>query len=357
MSMTIRKDADGVAVPSATTAPAGTGAGDTAQVRLLIFMRDRGIFVLWAVLLVGLAIWDSPYFATVDNAILIANAAALTAIFAAGVAVGIICGALDLSIPGVAALSACTCGWLLEHGHPVWMGLAAGLAVGVVVGAANGLISLRGFNPIVVTIGMLSITTAAASIVSGGFTIPGLTKLTFMGTKHYAGIPAPVWIAGALFLIGTAFLTLTRHGIRLMAVGGNAEAVRRSGLHSDRYKVLGFVISSTCAALGGLVTTALVTEANPAADPGIIFTALTAVALAGVSLAGGRGSLPRVLVGALVLATISNGLTIKGINPYWGTGATGVLLIGALALEKWVSSAVSKKLVSTASASVHTGTR
>ena len=60
-----------------------------------------------------LRIWANPYFASVNNAKLIANAAALTAIFAAGVAVGIICGALDLSIPGVAAVAACTCGWLL----------------------------------------------------------------------------------------------------------------------------------------------------------------------------------------------------------------------------------------------------
>jgi ribose transport system permease protein len=208
-----------------------------------------------------------------------------------------------------------------------------------------------------VTIGMLSITTAGASIIAGGYTIPGLTGLTFMGTERYDGIPAPVWIVALLFVVGTLFLTRTRDGIRLMSVGGNAEAVRRSGIHSDRYKLLGFIISATCAALGGLVTTATVTEASPDASPGIIFTALTAVALAGVSLAGGRGSLPRVLVGALILATISNGLTIKGIDPYWGTGVTGVLLLGSISLEKWISATVSRRLVTSAQASVHTGTR
>jgi ribose transport system permease protein len=347
-----------VAAPaSAAAATGGPVERDPAGVRALIFIRERGIFVLWVLLLIAFSIWANPFFASVDNAKLIANAAALTAIFAAGVAVGIICGALDLSIPGVAAMAACTCGVLLEHHQPVWLGLVAGLLVGVVVGAVNGLISLRGFNPIIVTIGTLSITTAAASIIAGGYTIPGLTQLTFMGTQRYAGVPAPVWIVAALFIVGTLFLTQTRDGIRLMAVGGNAEAVRRSGIHSNRYKVLGFMISASCAALGGLVTTATVTEASPDASPGIIFTALTAVALAGVSLAGGRGSLPRVLVGALILATISNGLTIKGIDPYWGTGVTGVLLLGSLGLEKWLSNTVSKRLVATASASVHTGTR
>ena len=361
MSMTVPKETNEAVAPAQAGATAPVPSvrveSDPIGIRALIFIRDRGIFVLWALLIVGFGFWANPYFASVTNAVLVANAAALTAIFAAGVAVGIICGALDLSIPGVAALSACTCGWLLNNGQPVWVGLVAGMAVGVVVGLANGIISLRGFNPIIVTIGTLSITSAAASILVGGYTIPGLTDLKFMGTQRYLGVPAPVYIAAAVFIVGTVFLTRTRDGLRLMAVGGNAEAVRRSGIHADRYKVLGFVISASCAALGGLVTTAVVTEASPAASPGIIFTALTAVALAGVSLAGGRGSLPRVLVGALILATIDNGLTIKGIDPYWGTGLTGVLLLGSLALEKWISTTVSNRLVTTAQASVHTGTR
>jgi ribose transport system permease protein len=326
-------------------------------VRWLIFVRDRGIFVLWLLLLGVFAVWASPYFGQLDNGILIANGASLTAIFAAGVAVGIICGVLDLSIPGVAALASCVLGLMLKHDLPIWTGLVAGLVIGALVGVVNGVISLRGFNPIVVTIGTLSITTAAATIIAGGYTFPGLTQLKFMGTRRYDGVPAPVWIAAALFVVLTLFLTRTRGGLRMMAVGGNAEAVRRAGLHSGRYKVLGFVISAVCAALGGLVTTAVVTEASPAASPGIIFTALTAVALAGVSLAGGRGSLPRVLVGALILATISNGLTIKGIDPYWGTGVTGALLLASLGLERWVSTTVSNRLVATAQASVHTGQR
>jgi ribose transport system permease protein len=229
--------------------------------------------------------------------------------------------------------------------------------VGIVVGLANGLIALRGFNPIIVTIGSLSVLSGLAAALAGGYTIPGLTGLTFLGTDRFAGVPAPVWVVAALFLAGTAFLTRTRDGIRLMAVGGNAEAVRRSGINADRYRVLGFVVSGFCAALGGLITAALVTEANPAANPGIIFNALTAVALAGVSLSGGRGSLPRVLVGALILGTISNGLTIKGIEPYWATAVTGVLLLASLGLEKWVSNTVSRRLVATAQASAHTSTR
>jgi ribose transport system permease protein len=241
---------------------------------------------------------------------------------------------------------------MITNGQPTWLSLVTGILLGAFIGVVNGLITLRGFNPIIVTIGTLSVLSGLAAVVAQGYTFPGLTSLEFMGTHRYLGVPAPIYIVALLFIVGTVFLTRTRDGIRLMAVGGNAEAVRRSGIHSDRYKVLGFVISGLCAALGGLVSTAVTTEANPEASPAIIFSALTAVALAGVALTGGRGSLPRVLVGALILATITNGLTIRGIQPYWATVATGLLLIGSLALERFIQHSVSDRLMS-ANLSVH----
>ncbi len=347
---------------SPDAAPVPTGHDVPRMVSTLVFLRDRGIFILWAVLIAGFAFWCSPYFFTVDNALLVANAGALTALFAAGVGIGIMTGVLDLSLPGTAALASCVCGWLLTNDYPTWLGLAAGLTVGVAVGLVNGFISLRGFNPIIVTIGTLSVLTGLAAVVAGGYTFPGLTQLEFMGTRRYfrigetgetfPGIPAPVFIMAAVFIVGTIFLTRTRDGLRLMAVGANAEAVRRAGIPSDRYKVLGFVISGLLASIGGLVATANVTEASPAASPAIIFTALTAVALAGVALTGGRGSLPRVLVGAMILATITNALTIRGVQPYWATVSTGVLLLASLMFERFLQTAVSERLMS-ANLSVH----
>jgi ribose transport system permease protein len=306
-----------------------TGQEMPRSVSILVFARDRGIFVLWGLLIAVFAFWCSPYFFKVDNAILIANAGALTALFAAGVGIGIMTGVLDLSLPGTAAFASCVTGWMLTNDWNTAVSLGVGLLCGVAVGLVNGFISLRGFNPIIVTIGTLSVLTGLAAVVAKGYTYPGLTQLEFMGTHRYfrigtngdtfSGIPAPVFIVAAVFLVGTVFLTRTRDGLRLMAVGANAEAVRRAGIPSSRYKVLGFVIS-------GL--------------------------LAAVALSGGRGSLPRVLVGALILATIANGLTIRGIQPYWATVTTGALLIGSLLFERLLQNAVSERLMS-ANLSVH----
>src|ERR1700748_2104988 len=107
-------------LPTTAGAPgAGTTASEEAvvptvhemprSVAFLVFARDRGIFVLWGLLIVVFAFWCSPYFFKVDNAILIVNAGALTALFAAGVGIGIMTGVLDLSLPGTAAIASCVC--------------------------------------------------------------------------------------------------------------------------------------------------------------------------------------------------------------------------------------------------------
>jgi ribose transport system permease protein len=382
--------ADASAVGTAAAADPGTPGSAAAtptpheklprSVSSMIFIRDRGIIVLWIGLIVLFAIWAQPYFASVGNAMLILNAGAISSIFAAAIAMGVFSGALDLSVPGVAAFVGMVAAWMITHGYPAWLALLTGLAIGVVIGILNARITLVGLNPLVVTIGTLTVLTGLAAVVGGGYTIPGLDALAFMGTDTYFaigsswtvavepwflipdfsfvvggfdGVPAPVFIMIGVFIVMTVFFTKTRGGIRVMAVGGNAEAVRRVGLSSDFYRTLGFVLSALLAALGGLVTAAYVGEASPQASPGIIFEGLTAVALAGVSLAGGRGSLPKVLVGALILATINNGLTIAGADPYWATVTTGVLLIGALLLDLGLTRAVSRQLVNVGNLSVH----
>ncbi|WP_159499743.1 ABC transporter permease [Microbacterium sp. 18062] len=320
----------------------------TTTVGVLAFLRSRGIIVLWIVMLIVFAA-TSPVFATPTNFALILGAAAVTSIFAASVAFGVMSGALDLSIPGTAAFAGVTVGLLLNAGVPPVIAIAIGLAVGVGIGAVNGLIVLRGLNPLVVTIGMLAVLGGLASVLSKGIPVTGLTSLRFIGTDRYLGVPAPVYVVVILYVIGTLFLTRMRSGVRMLAVGGNAEAVRRSGVRSDRYRVLGFVLGGVCAALGGIVTAAIVTQASPAASPGILFEALTAVALSGLALTGGRGSLPLVLVGALVIATINSYLVIQNVQPYWTDVITGALLIGALALDKYTGGLVSSRLIADAS--------
>jgi ribose transport system permease protein len=350
--MSNRSDTESIATVLNAERKGPSDSGGTNGVKTLVFLRDRGIIVLWVVLVAVFAFWAAPYFFTLANAALVANVAALTAIFAAAVAFGVLSGALDLSIPGTATLAAVTGGTVLHAGAPVWLGIAVTLAVGVGIGIINGVLVQRGLNPLVVTIATLTVTGGVAQVIAGGVPVSGITQLTWMGSTDYFGVPAPVFVVALVFLVGAVFLSQTRAGVRLMAVGGNIEAVRRAGINANWYRVLGFALSGVCAAIGGLLVMATTTQASPNPSVDLLFSALTAVALSGMPLTGGRGSLIRVLIGALIIATISSALVIKGIPPYFATIATGVLLVAALAFEKVMSSEVARRLAPPPTASL-----
>ena len=325
----------------------------TGQVRALLFLRDRGIILLWLVLVAVFAVWAEPYFFTWTNARLVANAAALSALFAAAVAFGILSGALDLSIPGTAALAGVVAGKLIENDVSSGWAIVVAIAVGICVGLVNGLLIERGLNPLVVTIASLTALGGIANLVAGGVAIRNITQLDWAGRGRPLGIPSMVFIVAALYLLAWIFLTQTRAGGRLQAVGGSAEAVRRIGVNADAYRILGFTLGATCGALAGLATVATTRQASPSASVSLLFAALTAVALSGMPLTGGRGSFPRVLVGTLIIATINSALVIRGIQPYWTTIITGVLLILALVFDKVMTTAVTSRLTTTADQSVH----
>lgn len=316
---------------------------DTLSV--LVFTRNWGIVILFVVLFAAFSVWGAPIFGTFNNFSLILGAASISTIFAASIAMGVFSGALDLSVPGVAAVSSVIMALMLNAHQNVWVAMLVALIIGAAFGLLNALVTLRGVNPLAVTIGTLSVTSGLAAVFSGGPPVFGFTGLEFIGTNQYFGLPAPLMVVLLVYILGTIFLTQTRGGTRFLAAGGNAEALRRSGVNANLYKILGFVLSGTLAAVGGIVTTAYTSQASPQPATASLFTGLTAVALSGISLAGGRGSLPKVLVGSLVIAEISSALVIKNIQPYWSTVITGILLIVALTGELAIQKAVSKQVV------------
>ena len=125
-----RRAPRGTPVTTAFGAVPAEAAG-TGRVRALVFLRDRGIIILWLLLVAVFAVWAEPYFFTWTNARLVADAAALSALFAAAVAFGILSGALDLSIPGTAALAGVVAGKLIED-DASRVAIVAAIAVGVV---------------------------------------------------------------------------------------------------------------------------------------------------------------------------------------------------------------------------------
>lgn len=324
---------------------------------LLVLTKEWGIVVLLGLLLILFSFWAGPIFATPVNFALIISASALPAIYAAAIAIGVFSGALDLSVPGIAALSGIVLAMMINGGISIWIAIPVAILVGGLIGLINGLIVLTGVNALAVTIGTLSVTGGLAAILSGGLPLFGLDSLAFIGTDKYFGIAGPVIVVLIVYVVITIFLTQTRGGTRYLAAGGNPEALRRVGVNSDMFKVLGFVLSGLLSGVAGFLTAAITNQASPTPAVGQLFIGLTAVALSGISLAGGRGSLPKVWVGALVLATISSALVIMNIQPYVTQVVTGALLILALVSQLLLNNAVSKQVVTKKSVSAHKGVK
>ena len=305
--------------------------------RTLVFLRNRGIYVVLLVLVLFFWYWAGSSFATFENARLIVSLTATTAIFGAALGFCVLTGALDISVPGTAALAGVVCGRLLTAGQPQWLALSAALLIGVLVGVVNGMLIEFGLNALATTIGTLTALAGLSAFVAQDVPVhlgPATSRLDWLGFDRHWGIPTTVLVVVGVYVLGWLFLTQTRQGIRLIAVGGNVEAARRAGINSGLYRVLGFVLSGVCAAIGGVMVAALISQANPTPDTTVLFEALTAVALSGMALSGGRGSLPRVAVGALIISTISNALIIRGVSPDWATLSTGGLLLAALTFER-----------------------
>jgi len=321
---------------------------------LLVFARSWGIVILFVALFGAFSAWGAPIFGTFANFSLILGGASLATLFAAAIAMGVFSGALDLSVPGIAAISGVVLAKALLVHQSVWVGIILALITGAVFGLVNAFFTLKGLNPLAVTIGTLSVTSGLAAVVTNGPPLFGFKGLEFIGSQQYfatkingtmVGLPGPFMVVLLVYVVFTIFLTQTRGGARFLAAGGNAEALRRSGVNANLYKMLGFVISGILAAVGGIVTTAFTSQASALPATNQLFTGLTAVALSGISLAGGRGSLPKVFVGSVIISEIASILVIKNIQPFWGTVITGALLIFALYVELVIQKAVSKQVV------------
>lgn len=301
----------------------------------VVLLRDFAIVLVLLASIAVFVVWYGPEFLALGNLGDIADSAALIAIFATGEAVVVMAGAIDLSLAPIAAACGILGARLLQAGVPSGVALLLTVAFGGLLGAVNGLLVTRlKLTPLVATLATLSAYSGLAFILAGGEQIFGIDGWDWLGQhRFWDTLTAPTIVMLIVVVVTATFVRSTKWGLRLLAVGGGAEAARRCGIKVDAYTVSAFTFSGCMAALAGCITVGFLTTAEPAAASTAIFDAITAVALGGVALSGGKGSILRVLAGALVIAVITTGLLLTGVAPYYALVVTGVLLVVAVAFE------------------------
>ena len=268
-----------------------------------------------------------PNFLTENNITNLMRQTSIAAIVAIGVMFTIVIAGIDLSVGSVVAFCGVAFAQLCRHGVPLAAAAALTLVTGVGVGAANAVaIGRLGIPPFIVTLAGLQAYRGLALLLAGGMTVGGLPA----GVKDFARgttlLPNLFWAMLAVAIAAHYLLRFTRTGRYLYAMGSNAEAARRQGVNTFRSTLVAYVMSSSLAALGGILLVSRLSIASPSMANAYELQAIAAAVVGGASLFGGRGTVLGAVVGAVLFTTMSNAAVLLGVDPFWEMVLEGLLI-------------------------------
>lgn len=307
-----------------------------AQMKDGYFWSDW-IVVVAFVLVVAVFGAIAPHtFLTMYNLNNILVAAAIPAIIVVGQTFTVATAGIDLSVSSTMTLGAVCFGLAFTNNYPLWSCVLIGMAAGAATGFVNGfIIAKRKINDFIVTLGMLSVASGVALVLSNGQPRQIVSsQLSTIAIGGWANIPYLMMIAVVIAAIAHFVLFHTRFGTHVLAVGGDPDAARSMGISIARIKIAVYVISGLLAGFAATLTISRIGAAEPAANTSILLNSVAAVVLGGVSLFGGRGTILGPFIATLLLQSLTNGLTVVGVAAYYQYVALGVVVILSAALVR-----------------------
>ena len=312
-------------------------------------------------------------FPRMENLINLSQQVVTYAIIGFGLTFCLVCGGTDLSAGASGALCGMVLLLMIQLGAPLWLGLISCLAIGLLTGVLNGLsIEILGVVPFIATLGMQWVYRGLANVITpiGGYVEgnPIYTKDAFARlnvtevagsvetvsnpvrdlfyqfgggriTDVFTGFPLPIpWsvlIMIAYGIILAVVLAKTKIGRQVYACGSNLEAAKLSGINVVGTRIFAYCVSGLSAAVCGILVTSRLSSAQPVALTGIELEAIAAAVLGGVSINGGEGTVLNAFIGAVVIGTLRNGLTMIRISTFWQTIIVGFILVAACAMDAY----------------------
>jgi ribose transport system permease protein len=298
-------------------------------------MRMLSLAVIIAVALSLL----SPHFLKTNNLLNLLDQSVVTGIVSIGMTFVILTGGIDLSVGSVVGLTGVILGLSL-HVFPIPVAIAFAVLSGAGIGLVSGLlIAYFDLAAFVITLGVMAIGRSLAYIFSGQTSIsdipPQLNDLVY---TTVLAVQTNVWTLLLLYALAWAYLTFTKGGRTIYAVGSNREAARTAGLDVLFYSVLPYAVSGGLAAVAATLMSSQILSIDPLAGTGLELDAIAAVVIGGASLYGGRGTIIGTLIGVFIMVMIRNGLNLLGVSPFWQGSAIGTIIIAAVLAERLLSS-------------------
>jgi L-arabinose transport system permease protein len=245
-------------------------------------------------------------------------------------------GDFDLSVGSVVAFSGVLGAAVMNATGSVLAGSAAALACGALIGFVNGVFVARlGINALITTLASMQIVRGLGFITSDGRAIGIRTDRFFeLGNTAWIGVPVPVWLTAACFVLFGVLLNLTIFGRNALAIGGNKEAAHLAGVPVVRVKIVIFTLQGLVAAGAGLVLASRMTSGQPNTSQGLELEVISACVLGGVSLSGGVARIGAVIAGVLIMGLVQNAMNLLNIPPFYQYVARGCILLTAVLLDR-----------------------
>jgi ribose transport system permease protein len=288
----------------------------------------------------------SGKFLSGQNLINVARQSTYLTMVAMGQMLALLTGGFDLSVGTILALTSVVGAMAMSAVIAVYpdavalailAGILAGVAAGVAIGICNGIgVAIFNVSPFMMTLGMASVGFGIALFLTGGVPVYGMPDLfgKLFGFGQWFGIPVPIYVTVALILFMYVLLNWTRMGRYFYAIGGNAKASLLSGINTRLNLFMAYVLCAGLTAISGIMLTARLETGEANIGATMPLESIAACVIGGVSLRGGSGRLLNVVLGAIFIGLVQNGMNLARIESYLQTVVIGVLLILAVVADQ-----------------------
>ncbi|MFC5585336.1 L-arabinose ABC transporter permease AraH [Nitratireductor kimnyeongensis] len=315
----------------------------TTSIKKLI-LGDQGLLVIF-ILAFALVSLTVPNFLTERNMLGLLQSVVTVGVIACTMMFCLAARDFDLSVGSNVAFCGMVAVMASNATGSIFLGILTALAAGALVGLFNGVVIAKfRINALITTLATMQIVRGLALISSDGRAV-GIDDPTFyqLALSKFLGVPTPIWVLAALFVIFGFVLNRTVFGKNTLAMGGNPEASRLAGVNVDWMRIWIFTLQGFICAVAGILLASRITSGQPNAATGLELSVISACVLGGVSLAGGRATMTGVIVGVMIMGIAENVMNLLNIQAFYQYVVRGFILLLAVLLDNMRSSAIGRR--------------
>ncbi|MFI5407874.1 L-arabinose ABC transporter permease AraH [Kaistia sp. UC242_56] len=309
-----------------------------------ILLGEQGLVVIFAIAFAVVSL-TVPNFLTERNMLGLLQSVVTIGIVACTMMFCLASRDFDLSVGSIVAFSGMVAVMASNATGSIPLGLLIAVGFGTFVGFVNGVVIAKlKINALITTLATMQIVRGLALISSDGRAV-GINDASFyqLALSKFLGVPTPIWVMVALFVVFGFVLNRTVFGRNTLAIGGNPEASRLAGVNVDWMRIWIFTLQGLVCAIAGILLASRITSGQPNAATGLELSVISACVLGGVSLAGGRAAITGVIVGVLILGIAENVMNLLNIQAFYQYVVRGLILLLAVLLDNLRSRSLGRR--------------